>query len=450
MSTKRVLSLLQKGWTALVDPDREERLKRGVALVHRALSDQRDNFNLDSTLAQHEIDESDRNEIVCRIYQKCLTKAWSDTELSSTELRTLEWVAKHLRLSEHETSGLMRDQAETVFASILAQAFQDGVLDDGEFAQLSHVAKMAGTTVSEFFRTRFREQGEGFLRSLFFRVLEDGTLDQTDWSLITKTVSRLGLTQEEFHSVVQEPAQQWAEHLLADFKSDGDITAQEESYLNWVLKQFLADGEFSRYVREEISVVKQRSNIRKGALPSLPAPRGLAIKAGEIVHFAGNSRFISARRRTDGRASKIVFGHGVITDNRFIFTSEEHSQQISHTKILGFQRESNGLEIQCAGSAAGLYTLPSPPDFGAEIWIAAIQKANQTLVTPRDLSDARHIPRDVRQRVWQRYGGKCAECGSTHYLEFDHIIPVARGGGNSDNNIQLLCRGCNGRKSDKI
>jgi hypothetical protein len=450
MSTKKVLNLLQRGWTALVDPDREERLQRGVALVHRALSEQRDNFNLEATLARHQIDEADRDEIARRIYQKCVTKAWSDTELSSKELRTLEWVAQHLRLSGQETARILREQAETVFASILAQAFQDGILDDAEFTQLTHVATVAGSTVTEFFRTRFREQGEGFLRSLFFRVLENGTLDQTNWSRITKTVSRLGLSQDEFHAVVQEPAQQWAEHLLADFKSDGDISPEEENYLKWVLTHFLAEGDFSRYVREEIVVVQQRARIRQGLLPSLPAPHGLAIKAGELVHFAGDCRFVSARRRPDGRAAKITNGSGVITDNRFIFTSEDHSQQISHTKVLGFQRERNGLEIQCSGSAAGLYTLPSAHGFGPAIWIAAIQKANQTLVAPRDQADSRHIPRDVRQRVWQRYGGKCADCGSTHYLEFDHIIPVARGGGNSDNNVQLLCRGCNGRKSDKI
>jgi 5-methylcytosine-specific restriction endonuclease McrA len=52
--------------------------------------------------------------------------------------------------------------------------------------------------------------------------------------------------------------------------------------------------------------------------------------------------------------------------------------------------------------------------------------------------------------VWQRYGGQCAECSATDYLEFDHIIPHAKGGGNGDNNIQLLCRKCNLKKSDHI
>ena len=36
------------------------------------------------------------------------------------------------------------------------------------------------------------------------------------------------------------------------------------------------------------------------------------------------------------------------------------------------------------------------------------------------------------------------------YLEYDHIIPVSKGGSNTAANIQLLCRRCNGKKSDKI
>lgn len=57
---------------------------------------------------------------------------------------------------------------------------------------------------------------------------------------------------------------------------------------------------------------------------------------------------------------------------------------------------------------------------------------------------------EFRQRVWQRYGGRCAECGSDAYLEFDHVIPVAKGGGNSGTNVQLRSRKCKLAKSDAI
>lgn len=62
----------------------------------------------------------------------------------------------------------------------------------------------------------------------------------------------------------------------------------------------------------------------------------------------------------------------------------------------------------------------------------------------------RTITQDVKDRVWNRDGGKCVECGSNENLEFDHIIPFSKGGANTYRNIQLLCENCNRTKSDKI
>jgi 5-methylcytosine-specific restriction endonuclease McrA len=60
------------------------------------------------------------------------------------------------------------------------------------------------------------------------------------------------------------------------------------------------------------------------------------------------------------------------------------------------------------------------------------------------------IPEAIKLLVYSRDEGKCVRCDSSEQLHFDHIIPVAKGGGNSENNIQLLCDYCNLQKSDKI
>ncbi|NQT97671.1 MAG: HNH endonuclease [Candidatus Marinimicrobia bacterium] len=60
------------------------------------------------------------------------------------------------------------------------------------------------------------------------------------------------------------------------------------------------------------------------------------------------------------------------------------------------------------------------------------------------------IPALVKREVWQRDGGKCVECGSNEALEYDHIIPVSKGGANTVRNIQLLCESCNRKKTNKI
>jgi len=56
------------------------------------------------------------------------------------------------------------------------------------------------------------------------------------------------------------------------------------------------------------------------------------------------------------------------------------------------------------------------------------------------------IPEAVRHEVWRRDLGRCARCGSQQRLEFDHVIPLSKGGSSTTRNIQLLCEPCNRTK----
>jgi hypothetical protein len=60
------------------------------------------------------------------------------------------------------------------------------------------------------------------------------------------------------------------------------------------------------------------------------------------------------------------------------------------------------------------------------------------------------ISAETRRAVWLRDQGRCARCGSRERLEYDHIIPVSLGGGNTERNIELLCERCNRQKSNAI
>lgn len=65
------------------------------------------------------------------------------------------------------------------------------------------------------------------------------------------------------------------------------------------------------------------------------------------------------------------------------------------------------------------------------------------------------IPLKDRWAVLKRDNYRCAKCGASpsndHIveLEVDHVIPVARGGGNALENLQTLCHRCNQGKKDK-
>lgn len=60
------------------------------------------------------------------------------------------------------------------------------------------------------------------------------------------------------------------------------------------------------------------------------------------------------------------------------------------------------------------------------------------------------IAEAVRHEVWRRDDGRCVDCGSRERLEYDHIIPVSRGGSNTARNLELRCESCNRSKGARI
>lgn len=53
------------------------------------------------------------------------------------------------------------------------------------------------------------------------------------------------------------------------------------------------------------------------------------------------------------------------------------------------------------------------------------------------------IPRDVKERVWERDGGRCVLCGTTHTASpCAHYIPRSHLGLGIEENIVTLCMAC--------
>jgi 5-methylcytosine-specific restriction endonuclease McrA len=68
----------------------------------------------------------------------------------------------------------------------------------------------------------------------------------------------------------------------------------------------------------------------------------------------------------------------------------------------------------------------------------------------------RNIPAHVKRAVWQRDGGRCTfvgdgghRCEARRDLEYDHDLPVARGGEATVGNIRLRCRAHNQLEADR-
>lgn len=447
---KGLLGWLGNAVSVVLDPDKEQRLQQYVARVDAEISRLRQNFDFATAAAQFGIDAGDRPIVAERLYRRFLERSWKDQQLTAREQELLAWIANVLALSEKTAGNLNLECATAIFRRVLAQATADGRIDETEGERLRAIAGSCGQTVSALVSQFFQNEGQSLLRSMFSDCAADGQLDKDEWLAFQQTVERLGVPRRQMLQAIESPAHQLVEHTLADARVDGEISDREERAIEWLLSNVIGDDGFVAYVREEVAETKEMQALRKGVLPSVSPPPGLALRAGEIVHWIGPAEFVRKRELASGTRIDEVDGEAIITDTRMIFNAEKQSLELNHRKVLAHIPFGDEIEIRSGSKGSGRYVFSDGGERAVAIWQVAIGRTNQTIVASDDKESRRRIPRDVRQRVWQRYGGRCAECRADTYLEFDHIIPVAKGGGNSDTNVQLLCRKCNLAKSDNI
>jgi hypothetical protein len=65
----------------------------------------------------------------------------------------------------------------------------------------------------------------------------------------------------------------------------------------------------------------------------------------------------------------------------------------------------------------------------------------------------RYVPFRVKMRVVRRDNYTCQHCNKhlqDNEVEFDHIVPISKGGSSDEHNIRLTCHECNADKSDRV
>lgn len=98
----------------------------------------------------------------------------------------------------------------------------------------------------------------------------------------------------------------------------------------------------------------------------------------------------------------------------------------------------------CAHDVANLYTYKhggrAEFDFEGE-WPAP---------APSSKTKQRKISHKKVMRIFERDGYRCKSCGSQSSLVPDHVLPISKGGGDEDENLQTLCAPCNSSKGASI
>lgn len=447
----KLKKLFQKAWTAVTNPGQDERVSTIVAAIGNGIQTQRAAFDLEKILEPIECTEVDVQVATKQYYNKLLQRYWSKEIPDAGKQKTLVFVGKKLLLKDADVRKANTEAAVVYFGARLGEYLSDGVLSDDELAVLSQVASFLGLTVPEFVQQNLASQGIGLLRGLFADAISSGVLEKPTWYNLLESAQKLGITIQQFQNAATPLAVSFAEHILADTKSDGFLSGEEEEYLHWLMKTFHFVPSFQEYLTKEIALLRERTRIANGNLDTVAIPAGVNLNAGELLYFARVCTLRIVKQLKTGNRTDDHEGRLFLTDIRLIFDSATKTIRIPFRAIVVWNASNDRIRVSVANKPElSFYFPPSTESLLAEKFSMLIQLHSQVLRKKVEGAVDRHIPRDIRQRVWQRYGGKCAECAARDYLEFDHIVPVARGGSNSELNVQLLCRRCNSQKSDKI
>jgi hypothetical protein len=438
---------LKSSASRLLDPQRDARVNAAAKEIERRLVEHRDGFELRTHTVDLGLFSDEVHVAAEETFTAVVKRAWRDGDLTDKERRSLTWIASRLGIQPKRAETIVREAGVEAFGATLDRAIADGRLEQAEIDQLQRIAAQMNTDLGGLMTHLFDDVGSGLLRGMFKAATADGTITSAEWSRILAGARQLGLTDDQVLAAIEQPAKRFVEQTLADAKADETLSVDEKASLQWLIRNIIHDPNYQHYVTEHVTRFETVRRIAKGDLPSIQG-HFVGIRSGEIVHLSASGTYMQVKALKSGPSTVRHDGTLLVTDSRLLFTSPTLGLDISHRKVLDVSPFQQGYVLQTSGKGNGTWYVAGDSELVGLIYLTAVRRANQTIVY-RDETEVerRRIPRDVRQRVWQRDGGRCVECGADQYLEFDHVIPVTKGGGNSEQNVQLLCRGCNLKKS---
>ncbi|WP_328660507.1 TerD family protein [Nocardia salmonicida] len=291
------------------------------------------------------------------------------------------------------------------------------------------------------------EEIEEFLthwRNRARRVLAGpGTMSQ-EWTEVWAALRFQRIDEERGRTLLRDAGLTQVERMVAFAFADGEVFADELDAFEHVVSELALSGAVVDDLRRRMYRGRTLSRLRAGELPTINTP-GLHLDPDERVHLdlpAVHIRMLArGPRNTEGRL--------IGSSKKLRFVGDGTGIELPWNRVVSVHPE-HGTVVLAATSARGGATFGvTDPDYVAAALEGALRVSKRLVLTPGQL-DSRSIPQDVKAQVWQRDGGACVECGDGHYLEFDHIIPLSRGGATSATNLQILCRACNRAKGARI
>lgn len=281
-------------------------------------------------------------------------------------------------------------------------------------------------------------------RQAFLYCCQDGDLSPLEWNQLLERASFDRLNIHEALAYIRTDALNLLERMLSFAFSDGYITDDEERHIYEISQVLTVPAELTANLFERLRYLRYITSIRQGRLPSVTP--SVHLGSDEICHLETGASYY----KVNARSVTQVPGRLIATNKKILFVSPSGGVEIPLKNVMRVEDRKSTIYLELSTKRGNGTYWVSDPLLVSSVLETLSRISKRQLLAPQSDSESRHIPQDVKQAVWQRDQGRCVQCGATSYLEFDHIIPHSKGGANTVNNVQLLCRNCNLQKSDRI
>ncbi|MFE6864705.1 TerD family protein [Nocardia sp. NPDC057668] len=265
-----------------------------------------------------------------------------------------------------------------------------------------------------------------------------------DWDALWTALRYQRIDRAQALTLLRPQAHDHVERLVAFAFADGRVDQAEMDDFDDTVATLALHGPLIEDLRRRMQRVRTLTRLRDGELPTLSA-NGLHLDPAEQLHL--NVPAIHIRQLA--RGPKHTEGRLLCSNKKLRFTGADTGTEMLWSRVVSVTAEAGTVVVAATSARGGAVFEVADPHHVAATLEGALRVAKRLALTPGRL-DTRTIPQEVKAQVWQRDGGKCVECGDSHYLEFDHIIPLSRGGATSAQNLQILCRACNRVKGARI
>lgn len=258
--------------------------------------------------------------------------------------------------------------------------------------------------------------------------------------------------------------QHWT-NIIEQTYMRGGVPVELEQTVYREFQQARMPHELGQPVIARLTYLRRLSEVQWGNVPILRT--GIHLDSDEMAHFEMGATYYKPTKQV-----KPVPGRIVGTNKKCYFLSSTGQNSVTidwnnvsqvgiHTIQVPVGQQARGQPARwmnaqvihvtvSKGAGGGSYQVNDP--FYAKVIIDTLVKIwKRQLVLYKEIATHGAIPEHVKAAVFKRDGGKCVLCEySGDYIEYDHKVPRSKGGPNTVENIQLLCRKCNLKKGDRL